>query len=167
MSPWTPWVTLTGVTDPHEPLDWTTRSTPLGPPAAPVAGPGGYQPAYGPPPPRSRRKSRTGLIIGLSVAIVLLVAGFGAVFYVLTRPPAATGGSTSVPVISNIPRPNAACTPAGDRKLTTDADLNSTLFFGYIDGAQTEMLVSKALMLAINGHKVEYVWYCPLRSQWH
>ncbi len=28
------------------------------------------------------------------------------------------------------------------------------------------MLVGNAMSLQINGHKVEYVWYCPLRSQW-
>jgi hypothetical protein len=74
--------------------------------------------------------------------------------------------STPAPVISNIPRPNAACTPAGDRKLSFGDDLSEILFFGYIDGKQVEMLVGNAMNQAIAGHKVEYVWYCPLRSKW-
>lgn len=111
-------------------------------------------------------KRYTGIIIGLVAAILLASAGILAVVFYLDKRTEVASTATPVPVISNISRPNAACTPAADRKLTASDDLTSILFIGYIDGKQTELLVGTAMGLQINGHKVEYVWYCPLRSQW-
>ena len=80
--------------------------------------------------------------------------------------PASPTAAANVPVISNIPQPNPACTPASQRKLGFNDDLTTIDMFGYIDGQQKEMLVGQAMQQQIAGHKVEYVWYCPLRSQW-
>lgn len=79
----------------------------------------------------------------------------------------ATPTASAVPVISNIPRPNAACVPA-DRQAIDSAgnDLNSRLFFGFVDGEQKEMPLGQALNAQINGHKVQYAWVCPSRAEW-
>ncbi len=80
---------------------------------------------------------------------------------------AATPTASAVPVVSNIPRPNAACVPADKQTLNAAGnDLNERLMFGYIDGEQKELLLGKAMEQQLNGHKVEYAWVCPLRSQW-
>ena len=151
-----------------EPTQWgATCSQPLGAPAAPAA------PVYVAdfdagtltPPPRRRR---TGLVVGLALAALVLAGGTAAGTYLLTRPtsPGPAAAAANAPVLSNIARPNPACTPAADRKLGPGDDLSSILFVGYIDGQQKEMVVGQVLSLALAGHKVDYVWYCPLRSQW-
>lgn len=113
------------------------------------------------------RKRYTELIIGLIAAIVAALIGVGALLYILGQRSSATPATEpSVPVVGNIPRPNQACTLAADRKLTAGDDLSSILVFGYVDGRQTEMLAGNSLSLQIDGHKVERIWYCPLRSQW-
>jgi hypothetical protein len=111
------------------------------------------------------------LIVALVIAVVLALVGAAVVVTLLVTSsksptPAAANAAPAVPVIQNIPRPNVACAPAADRKLRSGDDLSSIDFFGYVDGQQKEMIVGQALSLAIDGHKVEYVWYCPLRSQW-
>jgi hypothetical protein len=124
-----------------------------------------------PPGTLPQRRTRP-LVVALLVAIVVaLIAAAVIVTLIVTRTstPATTGASAAanVPVIANIAQPNAACTPAAGRKLKAGDDLSSILFFGYIDGQQKEMIVGNAMSQQIAGHKVEYVWYCPLRSQWH
>jgi hypothetical protein len=66
-----------------DPLDWAVRDQPLGSRPAPVTNPSvAYPPAYGPPPSR-RRKRHTGLIAGLTIAVVLLIAATGIGVYLL------------------------------------------------------------------------------------
>jgi hypothetical protein len=91
-------------------------------------------------------------------AAVLLAALAGC-----SHPPA----KPPVPVISNIPQPNAACTPGDGNKVGLHDDLSQILFIGWIDGKQVEMLMSQVAPLALDGHKVEYAWFCPPRSKWH
>lgn len=112
------------------------------------------------------------LVVALAVAIaVALIATAVIVTLLVTSKKTSTSASgnsaAAPPVIASIPRPDAACTPAADRKLGPGDDLSSILFVGYIDGQRKEMIVGQALSQAVAGHKVEYVWYCPLRSQWH
>lgn len=149
-----------------EPIQWgATRAQPLGAPAAPVTGqlPTGQD--FPPVPPRRRR---TGLVVVLVLAALVVIGGTAAGTYLLTRPSGpAPAAAASVPVLSNIPQPNPACTPAADRKLGPGDNLSSILFVGYVDGRQQERVVNEVMVLALSGHKIEYVWYCPLRSQWH
>lgn len=128
----------------------------------PIAPATGQLPTYQPP-----RRSRA-LVVGLVAAALVLIVGTAAGTYLLTRPSSSSpAAAASVPVLSNIPQPNPACTPAADRKLGPGDDLSSILFVGYVDGKQQERVVNEVMVQAIAGHKVEYVWYCPLRSQWH
>lgn len=121
--------------------------------------------------PAAPRRTRP-LVVFLIGALIVALLGAAVLVTLLvtseqTPAPVAGTSAAGVPVIQNIPRPNAACTPAAGRKLGAGDDLSSIDFFGYVDGQQKEMIVGQALSLAIAGHKVEYVWYCPLRSQWH
>lgn len=120
--------------------------------------------------PTAPRRTRPLVVVLLAALVVALLGAAVLVTLLVTSeqtPTPAAGNAAAVPVIQNIPRPNAACTPAAGRKLGAGDDLSSIDFFGYVDGQQKEMIVGQALSLAIAGHKVEYVWYCPLRSQWH
>lgn len=96
------------------------------------------------------------LCVALAVLITALVRG---------RPTKASV-TPVVPTIENISRPNAACTPAADRKLGLGDDLSRIQWFGWLDGKQTDMPVGQALSLRISGHDVRDAWYCPPRADW-
>ena len=89
MSVWTQAVTLAGVTPDDEPLDWTPREQPLGPPPAPVSPawqpptqyPPYQQPVSGPilPPPQNvtyvqpvARKGLTGPHAAVWITVIVL-----------------------------------------------------------------------------------------------
>lgn len=104
------------------------------------------------------------VILSWIAALLLVAVGFATVILFITRSdgkPAA-----DVPKIANIARPNAACTPAADRKIGLGEDLTATLWVGWMDGKQTEMPLNQAMAQRIAGHKVEDAWLCPPRSQW-
>lgn len=114
------------------------------------------------PPPT--RKQQKGLITAIVAGALVLVAATAAISFALTRPdkPAAP----AVPSIENIKRPNVACTPAADRKLSLGDDLSQIQWFGWMDGKQMDMPVGQALAQRIAGHSVRDAWYCPPRADW-
>jgi hypothetical protein len=113
------------------------------------------------------KKRRTGLIVGLVIGAVVLVATATAVSVALTRPSAGVKSSSpTVPVVETIPRPNAACIPAADRKISLGEDLTKVQWFGWLDGKQVDLPLSQVLAQRVAGHDVRDAWYCPPRANW-
>jgi hypothetical protein len=114
----------------------------------------------------SRRGRLT--IIALTVACAGLAAATAGVLAF------GQSGSTSAPAPAppaapageKIPQPNAACTPADDRKITPGADLTKILWFGWVDGKQAEMPLGQALTQRTSGRHLRDAWYCPPRADW-
>lgn len=110
--------------------------------------------------PERRRRNPifiTALTVGVAAAVVITLA--------LTRHDAKPAGPDA-PSIANIKRPNVACTPVTDKKIGLGDNPNDYLWFGWLDGKQTEAPYGQVLAQRIAGHKVEDAWLCPPRSQW-
>lgn len=137
-------VTLIAVTSPEQPFTLDQIATPE--------------------PPRRRR---TALIVAVAAGVLVLVAGTAAATVALvgdTGP--AQPAAPTVPIIANIPRPNIACVPAAEKKITLDSDLTQYQWFGWMDGKQTDMPLGHAFAQRIAGHELIDAWYCPPRSEW-
>lgn len=114
------------------------------------------------------RRRRTGRVIGLTTAAVLLTAAItAAVMYATLGPgdsntPAASS-SPSSPVADGIARPDASCvrTDGTDHQ---DYWNGNGWWAGRIDGTAKEMPALSVLSLKLNGHQIGSVWICAPRS---
>jgi hypothetical protein len=108
-------------------------------------------------------------IVALAVACAALAAATAGVFAFGRSGSSASAPAPAPPTApagENIPQPNAACTPADDRKITPGADLTKILWFGWVDGKQAEMPLSQALTQRTSGRHLRDAWYCPPRADW-
>lgn len=116
--------------------------------------------------PTAPKRRRTGLVIGLAGAAVVLIALAVVTTLLVTRTGSTVPSSTTsagAPVVSGIAQPDPSCVQTTGKDHQDLWNANGW-WAGRIDGDVKQMNAFAVLSLTLGGHEVDSVWICSPRS---